>query len=72
VGNSRSLLVVVSLPAEMIRLIAAPVYCHPLGGGQTGRGYVVGVSVTEIGEHDQCMLGEYLGGLGGDDLRLRV
>ena len=64
VGNARSLLVVVSLPAGLTQFDASPIHCRPLGGGRTGRGYVVGVKVTEIGEHDQSLLDEYLGGLG--------
>jgi c-di-GMP-binding flagellar brake protein YcgR len=63
VGNSRSLLAVVSLPSGVIRLTAAPVYCHPPDEGQTERGYIVGVRFTEISEHDQTLLDEYLGGL---------
>jgi hypothetical protein len=63
VSNSRSLVAVVSLPAGVIRLTATPVYCHPPDEGQTERGYVVGVSITEINEHDLSLLAEYLGGL---------
>jgi hypothetical protein len=69
VGNSRSLLVVVSLPAGVIQFTAPPAYCHPPGADQSERGYVVGVRITEISGHDQSLLDEYLRGLGGGDLR---
>jgi hypothetical protein len=63
VSKSLSLLAVVSLPAGVIRLTAAPVYCHPPGEGQAEPGYVVGVSIAEISEHDQSLLDEYLSGM---------
>jgi hypothetical protein len=63
VGERRSLLAVVSLPSGVIRFTAAPAYCRPPGEGQTGHGYVVGVHITEISEHPQSLLDEYLNGL---------
>ncbi|MCA1634119.1 MAG: hypothetical protein LC802_10495 [Acidobacteria bacterium] len=63
VGRSPSLLVVVSLPMEVIQFTASPVYCHPTRADQTERGYTVGVTITEISEHDQSLLDEYVGGM---------
>lgn len=64
VGGSSSLLIVIPLPSDVIRLTAAPVYCHPPRPDQAERGYTVGVLVTEISEHDQSLLDQYLGGTG--------
>ncbi|HVG28227.1 MAG TPA: PilZ domain-containing protein [Pyrinomonadaceae bacterium] len=69
VGSRRSLAVVVSLPLGVIRFSASPVYRRPPDEGQTERGYVVGLRVTEISEHDQNLLDEYLSGLGGGGVR---
>jgi hypothetical protein len=60
VGDCRSLITVVSLPTGVIRFRASPAYCHPLDADQPRRGYVVGLHITEIGEHDQSLLDEYL------------
>ena len=63
VGNSRSLRAVVTLPEGIIYFMAAPVYCHPPDEGGAERRYVVGVAITDIGEHDQSLLDDYLGRL---------
>jgi hypothetical protein len=60
VGGCRSLLAVVSLPTGVIKFSASPAYCHPLDADQPERGYVVGMHITEISEHDQSLLDEYL------------
>jgi hypothetical protein len=60
VGNSRSLLVVISLPAGVINFRASPVYCRPPDEDQSEHYYVVGVRIIEISEHDQTLLDEYL------------
>jgi hypothetical protein len=60
VGGCRTLLAVVSLPTGVISFSAAPAYCRPLDAEQAERGYVVGLHITEIGEHDQSLLDEYL------------
>jgi hypothetical protein len=60
VGGCRSLLAVVSLPTGVISFSASPAYCRPLDADQAEGGYIVGLRITEIGEHDQSLLDEYL------------
>jgi hypothetical protein len=58
----RALVAVVSLPETTITLSVVTVHCSPLGDGANGKGYVVGVRITEMCEGDRDLLAEFLAG----------
>ena len=55
-GEGLRLTVVVALPYRALRLRASDARCEPAGGG----GYLVGMTIAEMGEEDRAALDRYL------------